>query len=172
MPDGIVIARIARPWGNKGEVTADIHTDFPERFESVRAVTLRRNASERPARLEGFRFHKGRVLLKFEGSDSISDAETLVNYDVVVPEEELFAHAEGEDFFYDFQLVGCEVVDRAGAVLGEVKGLLRTGAGAILEVKRKGAPDAMIPFVDEMVPEVDVEARRIMVELPEGLLDL
>jgi 16S rRNA processing protein RimM len=172
MPQGITIAHIARPWGNKGEVTADILTDFPERFEAVSAVTLRRGGAERAARLERFRFHKGRVVLKFEGSDSISDAETLANFDVVIPEEELHRLPEGEGLYYDFQLVGCAVVDRAGGAVGEVRGVMRTGAGAILEVKRPKGPDALIPFVDEMCPEVDVAAKRITVELPEGLLEL
>jgi 16S rRNA processing protein RimM len=153
-------------------VTADILTDFPERFEAVATVTLRRGVTERPARLERFRLHKGRVVLKFEGSNSISDAETLANFDVVVPEEELHRPSDAEDFYYDFQLVGCVVVDRAGEALGEVKGVLHTDAGPILELKRPRRPDALIPFVDAFCPEVDVEAKRITVELPEGLLDL
>lgn len=172
MSDGIVIAHVARPWGNKGEVTADILTDFPERFEAVTAVTLRRGGASRPARLEGYWFHKGRVVLKFEGSNSISDAETFVNYDVVIPEEELHALPEGEPVYYDFQLIGCAIVDRDGNPLGEVKGVMRTGAGVLLEIKVPGRPDALVPFVEEFCPEVDVEAKRITVELPEGLLDL
>src|SRR4051812_25352013 len=95
-------------------------TDFPERFDDVGAVTLRKGVSERPAELEGHRFHKGRVLLKFVGVDTMSDAEPLAGYEVVVPEEELYELPEGEDLYYDFQLVGCAVETRGGERIGEV----------------------------------------------------
>jgi 16S rRNA processing protein RimM len=170
--DGIVIARTLRPWGNKGEVSAEILTDFPERFADVKKVRLRRGGTDREATLKGHRFHKGRVLLKFEGANTISDAETLVNFDVVISDEELYQHGEGEDFFYDFQLIGCCVVDREGAMLGTVARVIHTGAGPLLEISRPRESTALIPFIDEMCPDVDVEAKRITVELPEGLLDL
>jgi 16S rRNA processing protein RimM len=172
MAEGIVIARIARPWGNRGEVTADILTDFPERFADVSAVTLRRGAEGRPESLEGHWFHKGRVVLKFAGVDSISDAEPLAGFDVVVPEEELHDLPEGEDVYYDFDLVGCTVATAAGDPVGEVDGVVRTGGGSLLSVRRRGGGEALIPFVDEICVDVDTEARRITVELPEGLLDL
>jgi 16S rRNA processing protein RimM len=168
---GIVIARTLRPWGNKGEVSAEILTDFPERFADVKSVTLRRAGNDRVATIEGHRFHKGRVLLKFAGASTISDAETLVNFDVVIADDQLFEHAE-DDFFYDFQLIGCSVVERAGTVLGEVTRVLHTDAGPLLEISRPQASSALIPFIDQFCPDVDVESKQITVELPEGLLDL
>src|SRR5688572_10104209 len=106
--EGIVIARLARAWGIRGEIAADLLTDFPERFDDVSEVTLRRGAERRTAEVESHRFHKGRVLLKFVGVDTMSDAELLRGFDVLVGEDEL--HELPEDFFYDFDLVGCEVV--------------------------------------------------------------
>lgn len=170
--DGIVIAHIARAWGIRGEAIADILTDFPERFESVEGVTLRRGATERHADLVSHRFHKGRVLLKFAGVDSMSAAEELVGCDVVVPEGELFELPEGEDLFYDFDLVGCDVVTTTGEPVGTVISIMRTAAGELLEVERPGKSVALIPFVDEICPEVDVDAKRVVVDPPEGLLDL
>lgn len=172
MSEGIVIARIARPWGNRGEVTADVLTDFPERFDAVERVTLRRGALEREGELEGYRFHKGRVLLKFRGADSISDAEPLAGFDVVVREDELHALPEGEDIYYDFQLVGCGVETPEGEPVGEVKSVMRTGGGVILALRQPNGREALVPFVDDICVEVDVEARRIVAALPEGLLDL
>jgi 16S rRNA processing protein RimM len=172
MAEGIRIARIARAWGNKGEVTADLLTDFPERFDDVEAVTLRRGGQERAAELEGHWFHKGRVVLKFVGVDSISDAEPLAGCDVVVPEEELYELPEGEDVFYDFQLAGCAVVTTAGEAVGEVNGVVRTGGIDLLSVRRPGRDEALVPFVDEICVEVDVDDKRVVIDPPEGLLDL
>jgi 16S rRNA processing protein RimM len=162
--EGIRIAHVVRAHGIRGEVAADMLTDFPERFDDVAEVTLR------PAEVEGHRFHKGRVLLKFAGVDSMTDAERLRGFDVVVPEEEL--HELPEDFYYDFDLVGCAVVTTSGEAVGTVESVLRTGAAELLSVRRAGGGEALIPFVDEICPEVDVEARRIVVDPPEGLLDL
>jgi 16S rRNA processing protein RimM len=170
--EGIVIARIARAWGIKGEVFADILTDFPERFDDVTTVTLRRGATERPAELEGYRFHKERILLKFAGVDTMSDAELLAGFDVVVPEEELYELPEGEDLYYDFDLVGCRVETAEGDEVGEVERVMRTGAQELLVVRRPDGREALVPFVDEICPTVDVEGKRIVVDPPEGLLEL
>ena len=171
MAEGIVIAHIARPWGRRGEVTADMLTDFPERFDNVSSVTLRRGATERSADLERHWFHKGRVVLKFAGIDTISDAEPLAGLDVVIPEQELHALPEGEDLYYDFDLVGCSVETAAGERVGDVERVLRTGGGQLLSVRRSGR-EVLIPFVDEFCVEVDIAAKRVIVELPEGLLEL
>jgi 16S rRNA processing protein RimM len=172
MTEGIRIAHIVRYWGNKGEVTADLLTDFPERFGDVAAVTLRRGGDERAADLDGYRFHKGRVLLKFAGVDSISDAERLAGYDVLVPEEQLYELPEGEDVYYTFQLGGCAVETTSGEPVGTVSGVLNTVGGDLLSVKRPGRDEALIPFVDEICVDVDLDARRILIDPPEGLLDL
>jgi len=105
----IVVARVARAFGIRGEVSAEILTDFPERFENLSSVTLRRTGFERTAELERHRFHKGRVLLKFRGIDTMSDAEPLAGCTVEIPESELYELPEDEDVYYDFDLVGCVV---------------------------------------------------------------
>jgi 16S rRNA processing protein RimM len=168
--EGIRIARIMRAHGIRGEVAADLLTDFPERFDDVSEVTLRRGAEERSAEIEAHRFHKGRVLLKLAGVESMSEAEQLRGFEVVVPEEELYALPE--DYYYDFDLVGCSVVTVAGEPVGTVESVLRTGASELLTVRRPDGQEALIPFVEEICPEVDVEARRIVVDPPEGLFDL
>ena len=170
--DGIVIARTVKAFGIRGEVAAEILTDFPERFAHVDSVTLRRGGERREATLEGYRFHKERVLLKFAGTDTMSDAELLVGFDVVVADDELYELPEGEDLYYDFDLVGCEVVTASGEGVGTVESVMRAGAQELLSVRRPGGREALVPFVDEICVEVDVAAKRIVVDLPEGLLDL
>ena len=161
-----------KAFGIRGEVAAEVLTDFPERFADVESVTLRRGADERSATLEGHRFHKGRVLLKFAGVDTMSDAEQFVGFDVVVADDELYELPEGEDLYYDFDLVGCEVVSTSGEAVGTVASVMRTGGQELLAVRRPEGREVLVPFVDEICVEVDVAAKRIVVDLPEGLLDL
>ncbi len=161
-----------KAFGIRGEVSAEILTDFPERFDATEAVTLRRGSDVRPATVDGHRFHKGRVLLKLAGIDTMTDAERLVGYDVVVPDEQLYELPEGEDLYYEFDLVGCAVVTTDGIDVGSVETVLRTGAQDLLTVRRQTGAEALIPFVDEICVEVDVEAKRIVIDPPEGLLDL
>ena len=112
------------------------------------------------------------MLLKFAGTDTMSDAELLVGFDVVVADDELYELPEGEDLYYDFDLVGCEVVTASGEGVGTVESVMRAGAQELLSVRRPGGREARVPFVDEICVEVDVAAKRIVVDLPEGLLDL
>ena len=91
--------------------------------------------------------------------------------DVVVPESDVFT-IEDDDVFYEFDLVGCTVELAGGEVVGTVGSILHTGAGELLSVVREGRTDALVPFVDEICIEVDTDARRIVIDPPEGLLDL
>lgn len=170
--DSIVIARIARAFGIRGEVAADILTDFPERFDDVTTVSLHRPGVDRIAELERFRFHKGRVLLKFAGIDTMSDAEPLAGCTVEVPASELHELPEDGDRFYDFDLVGCAVASVDGEDIGTVDSVVRGGAGDLLSVRRASGKEVLVPFVDGICVDVDTQAKRITVDLPVGLLDL
>ncbi len=161
-----------KAFGIRGEVAAEILTDFPERFEDLSEVTLRRGPNERAAELERHRFHKDRVLLKFADVQTMSDAELLVGFEVVVGDDELFELPEGEDFFYDFDLVGCTVVTVAGEAVGVVDSVLRTAGQELLSVRKGDGREALVPFVDEICVEVDVAGKRIVVDPPIGLLEL
>jgi len=172
MAEGVCIAHIVRYWGNKGEVTANVLTDFPERFDDVETVTLRRGGVERNAELAAYRFHKGRILLKFAGVDSISDAEVLAGYDVIVPDGELHELPDDEDVYYAFQLAECHVVTTSGDEVGTVSGIVETGGADLLAVRRSGRDEALIPFVDDICLDVDLANKRIVIDPPEGLLDL
>jgi len=166
-----VIARIARARGIRGEVACDVETDFPERFDSLDRVTVWMPTGARlQLAVEGHWFHKGRVILKFEGYDTMTAAEQLVGGRLVVAEAD--RDLLDEDEFFEYEIVGAEVFTTDGASLGRVARLMRTGGTDVLVVEGRAARELLIPFADDICTEVDVDNRRITVSLPDGLLDL
>ena len=169
MEDLVAIAKIARPHGIRGEVSADVLTDFPERFNGLKSVTaLMPNGERRDLKIEDFRFQKNRVLLKFAGFDSMDLAETLRETEICIAESE--AVALEEDEFYDWQLEGCSVETIEGENLGTVKELMRNGATEILVVAGE-EKEFLIPFAAAICTEIDIENKLIRVDAPEGVLE-
>ncbi|HMQ04924.1 MAG TPA: ribosome maturation factor RimM [Pyrinomonadaceae bacterium] len=168
-PELVAIAKIVRTRGLRGQVVAEVLTDFPERFEGLREVTaLLRQVERRRLKIEDFWFQKNRIVLKFEGVDSIEAAEDLRGAEVCVDEEA--AVELGENEFFDWELIGCSVETVAGEGLGTVREVMRTGGTEVLLVD--GAEgEFMIPFAEAICVEVDVEAKRIVADPPEGLLE-
>ncbi len=122
----VAVARIVRTRGLKGEVVAEILTDFPERFELLDAVTAVRESGEHlDLRIEKFWFQNGRVILKFEGYDTVEAGETLRNAEICVPESDA-VELETDEYF-DWELAGCKVETISGEEIGEVRELMRTG---------------------------------------------
>jgi 16S rRNA processing protein RimM len=154
----------------RGEVVADLLTDFPERFEGLEDVILRPldGAGRRELKIEKFWFQKGRVILKFAGLDTIEEAEKLRDRDVCVPEED--AVELEDDEFFDWQLAGCRVETIDGNAIGEVTEVMRTGGTEILVVAGDGK-EYLVPFAETICTEVDIENKIIRVDPPEGLLD-
>ena len=164
----VAVARIAKPRGLKGELAADILTDFPERFVSLVDVTaVMPDATKRELKIEKHWFQSGRVVLKFVGLDSIEAAETLRNADICVQEDD--AVDLEDDEYFDWQLAGCEVKTLDGTVIGTVRELMRTGATEILVVD--GEKEYLIPFANSICTDVDIENKVIVVDPPEGLLE-
>jgi 16S rRNA processing protein RimM len=179
------LAQIRRPQGRKGEVFADIFTDFPEKFAERRRVWLLRDstvavaghpampASPREAELTEHWLHKGGVVLHFSGVDSITEAEALAGLIVVIPRTERAALDEDEVYISD--LIGCELVDVAGAdpvPVGNIEDVDRTAGPAALLVVKGTAGEVLIPFAQSYLRKVDLEAKRVEMALPEGLVDL
>ena len=166
----ISIARIARPQGVRGEVIADILTDFPDRFAELTEVALLRDGRVLGIfELEQHRFHKGRVLLKFAGYDDADSAEELRGASVVIDREELIELEEDE--YYLFDLEGCEVVTIDGQSLGTVVRVNDYGAAPVLMVKNQ-TREFLIPLTRDICPDVDIDHKKIVVNPPQGLLDL
>ena len=167
----VSIARIVKTHGLRGEVAAEILTDFPERFQLLDRVFLGAAGAAREERLESFRFaHRSRVILKFAGRDRIEEVEELVGCEVRVPESERVVPPE--DVYFDSDLEGC-LVYQGDNLLGRVDSILKVGESASnLVVVDERDREFMIPLAREFVRRVDVADRRIEVDLPPGLTDL
>jgi len=166
------------PQGRRGEVAAELHTSFPERFAERRELAgLAKDGSHRALQLEEHWFHKGHVVLKFAGVNSISDAELLAGMELQIPEEQRAELEAGAAYTSD--LVGCEVMDRtpSGLVVIGAVAEVRFGAGEapLLVVRRKRGEreeEFLVPYAEAFLRQTDLAARRIEMELPEGLLEL
>lgn len=167
--DLVAIANIVRTRGLKGEVVADVLTDFPERFLGLDNVTAVRLSGERfDLKIEKYWFQNGRVILKFSGYDTIERGETLRNCEICVPESD--AVELEDDEYYDWDLEGCRVETIDGEVIGEVRELMRTGGSELLVVQGE-TKEYLIPFAEAICVEVDVENKLIRIDPPEGLLE-
>lgn len=170
--DLITVAFTVRTRGLRGELVADLLTDFPERFEALENVILKnKDGRQESLKIEEFRFQKNRIVLKFAGVDSIETAQPLINCEVCVPESDA-VELEDEEF-YDWELEGCAVVSAEGRKLGRVREVMRTGGTEILVVAREDAPgkDYLIPFAEAICTDVDTRNKSIRVDPPEGLLE-
>lgn len=166
----VSIARIVRTHGIRGEVCADLLTDFPERFASLAQVRILCAGTRHWEELEGYRFHKDRVLLKFRGRERPEEVSELLGAEVQIPERQRLPLPQGT--YYDSDLVGCRVLQE-GEVKGEVTGVLKLGKGAAnLVVENPHGQEFMIPAVREFLTRVDVERGVIEVKLPPGLAEL
>lgn len=174
----LTLARILRPWGRRGEVAAEVLTDFPQKLAQIKEAWLAEGRS--PARrisVRSCRIHLGQAIFHFEGIQTISEAETLRGLEVRVPLEE--RARLGSDRYYITDLVGCQIwEDGANAHLGVVQDVQRAGdeqstiPEAWVLVINTPAGELLIPLAAEICTRVDIQARRIEVRLPEGLREL
>ena len=185
----LVLAHLLRPQGRKGELLAELSTDFPERFEDRRRVFLAApgfdggESEARAAEVVGFWLpvgkNEGRVVLQFAGIDTISAAETIAGLDVLVPlEDRLLLQDES---VYISELIGCTVYDGSKqiGVVEDVQFAMTADGGRrlddaapLLTVKSAGGDEILVPFAKAFLVRVDTEAKRIEMELPEGLIEI
>ncbi len=187
------LALIRRPQGRKGEVFADILTDFPEKFaerkrlwllrgtpgaDGVKSAPVKANPAARNVELIAHWLHKGGIVLHFAGVDSISAAEELAGLVVAIPREE--RTVLGDDEVYIGDLIGCTLVDvggtgRSGAgpvEVGEIEDVDRTTGPVALLVVRGAEGEVLVPFAKSYLRRVDVKGGRVEMALPDGLVDL
>ncbi len=171
----ITVARVVKTQGRRGEVAADLFTDFPERFEQRRHLwALQNDGKRRELDLQEFWPHKGRMVFKFAGIESIDDAEKLIGSEIQIPREQRAELEEGTVFVSD--LVGCTVTARSDEdtprELGQVDDVIfGAGEAPLLQIKNKGK-EYLLPFVERFIEKMDVAARQIAMRVPEGLLEL
>ena len=169
--DPIVVARIVKTRGLRGEVVADLLTDFPDRFENLESlIGLSPDESRRSLEIEEQWFHGNRLVLKFAGFDTIDEAKELVNYTLAVPAEDRIELPE--DSFYEWELIGCRVETVGGELVGEIAGVMHTGGVEILKVVDDTGRDRLIPMASDIVLEINKEKKLVRIDPPEGLLEL
>jgi 16S rRNA processing protein RimM len=168
LDDFITLARVVKTQGRHGEVAVELHTDIPGRLHAgMRVFALADDGTRRELKIEDAWPHKGWLVLKFAGVDSISDAEVLVGNELQVPLSERAELEPGAAYVSD--LVGCAVFDH-GREVGVVNDV-RFGAGeAPLLVVGSGKNELEIPYAQEFLLKTDLEHKRIEMNLPEGLL--
>ncbi|MGH9616475.1 MAG: ribosome maturation factor RimM [Acidobacteriaceae bacterium] len=173
------LARLIRPQGRRGELIAEILTDFPERFADMRNAFLWRGDGIPPAAItiEQSWLHKGKVVLKFAGVDTISAAEAMRGAEVVVPAAERMPL--GLESVYISDLIGCEVLDtsgeddRDGRAVGKIRDVIQQNETTdLLIVRSKDGREHEIPFAKAYLARIDLEGRRVEMKLPAGLLEV
>lgn len=173
-PKFVVVARIVQPQGRRGEVLADILTDFPEKFAERKQLWLGNEGDSSPRKyeLQEHWFHKGRLVLKFAGVDSISDAEKLKGNLVQIPSE--LRTSLDTDSVYVSDLVGSEVTDAGGErrEIGVIADVQQPTGAAPLLIVRTNKTEYEIPFAQEYVVHFDAEKKSLEMKLPPGMLEV
>ena len=158
----MAVGQIAAPWGVRGDLKVQPLTDFPERFQRGAALWVRGHRHE----VQRSRWSRGSVYLGLSGIDSRNAAEEMRGAFLEVPESDLTPLPEGQ--YYRFQVIGLEVRTPEGRSLGQVAEILSTASNDVYIV-RGGPRELLIPAIEDVVKEVDLEAGRLVVELPEEL---
>jgi 16S rRNA processing protein RimM len=166
----LVVARVGRAHGIKGEVTVEVRTDEPELRLGPGAVLATDPATAGPLTIETGRVHSGRLLLRFEGVRDRTGAEALRNILLIadVDPEEL---PEGEDEYYDHQLMDLDVVLVDGTEIGRITEISHLPSQDLFVVERPDGSEVYVPFVQEIVVEIDLEEQRAVIDPPPGLID-
>lgn len=172
MGDRIAIGVIRKAHGVRGEASIEPWTDSVKRFSDVASVTLVSpdERETRDARIESVREHQGRALVKFSGIDSPEDLRALHGWTIEIPEEQARELDDDEYFLHD--LPGLTLVDAEGNERGVVIEVYEGGGGILLNVQRADGRKFDVPFAADLCTNIDLAAKRMTVNLPEGLDDL
>lgn len=166
----ITLARVVKTQGRHGEVAAEVHSDIPDRFAAgMKLFALDKQDARRELEIEDIWPHKGLLVLKFSGVDSISDAEVLLGCELQVPRAERAELEQGWNYVSD--LIGCTVFNH-GSAIGRIDDV-QFGAGeAPLLIVTSGSQKFDVPFADAYLESVDVARRQVRMNLPEGMLEI
>jgi len=166
----LLVGTVRRPHGLRGEVSVEVATDFPERFVPGSVLYWSAGVRRRVLTLRSARRHGARMLMCFEGVPGPEAAKDLAGGELSIPARE--AVPPPADFYYGHEVDGWSCFDVAGNVLGVAKGLAGTAAGPLLSVETPAQKEILVPFVRPLVVSLDRTERRIVLDLPDGLLEL
>ena len=164
----LAVGRIVKAHGVHGEVSVDVLTDFPERFDTTEWIYLGNEFEAEAYRLKKFRWHKKNILLTLEGVDDRDQAGRLRGLCVQVPIGDVVPLPEGD--YYLYELIGLQIVTTNGQTLGKVVNILETGANDVYVVETPDKTDILLPAIPDVVKEIDTDAGKITVELIDGLI--
>ena len=166
----IAVARAVKARGLRGEIVADLLTDFPERFAQLEhLMAIRPDGSRQSLQIEERWLQGKRLVLKFAGYDSVEAARSLIGCELAVPESERIELPA--DQFYTWELIGCRVETIAGEEIGVVRDVTPTGSAEILVIDGHNR-ELLVPMAEEICVEIDIERKLIRVDPPEGLLEM
>ncbi|MEU2431216.1 ribosome maturation factor RimM [Streptomyces sp. NPDC007861] len=166
----LVVGRVGRAHGIKGEVTVEVRTDEPELRLAPGAVLATDPASAGPLTIETGRVHSGRLLLRFEGVRDRNAAEALRNT-LLIADVDPDERPDESDEYYDHQLIDLDVVLADGTQIGRITEISHLPSQDLLIVERPDGGEVMIPFVEEIVTDIDLEEQKAVVDPPPGLID-
>lgn len=169
MDNRLEIGKIVNTHGLRGEVKVVPWTNTPDVFEDIEYVYVK-GKEEKKFEISNIKYQKNNIIVKLKGLDDITDAERLKNAVLTTDREQLPELSEGEYYIED--LIGCEIFSEEGKSYGRLDDVINTGSKDIYVVKRQGMKDLLIPVIDEVVLNIDIEAKKIIVRLMEGLEDL
>lgn len=169
MEDLLQVGAITQPHGIHGEVKVFPTTNDVRRFKALKEVILDTGREKLTLEIEGVKFFKQYVILKFKGFDNINDIEKYKGKPLLVTREN--AVKLGRDEYFIADLIGVEVYDEDGQYLGVLKNVIETGANDVYEVTFEDGRDVLLPAIKQCILDVDIENRRMKVHIMEGLLD-
>ena len=165
------VGKIVNTHSLKGEIKVISSTDFEEeRFKKGSKLLITRgNQLIREVIVESYRNHKNFLLVKFEGIDSVEEAEKLKNLQIKIDSDEVGELEENE--FYFHQIIGCEVFDENDKNLGEIIDILTPGANDVWVIKGENGKEILIPYIEDVVKKIDITSKKVNIEVMEGLID-
>ncbi|WP_313990161.1 ribosome maturation factor RimM [Gemella morbillorum] len=165
------VGKIVNTHSLKGEVKVISSTDFEEeRFKKGSKLLITRgNQLIREVVVQSYRNHKNFLLVKFEGIDSVEEAEKLKNLQIKINSDEVGELEENE--FYFHQIIGCEVFDENDKNLGEIIDILTPGANDVWVIKGENGKEILIPYIEDVVKKIDITSKKVNIEVMEGLID-
>ena len=165
--DYLEVGKIINTHGLKGEVKVMSWTDFPEDFEKLEYVIAKKRSGEEQLNIKSIKYQKNNLNIKFDGIDSIEQAELYKNTVLTVPKDALGELPEG--VYYIADLIGCTVYETSGNEIGILNDVFSTGSNDVYDIKRNGMKNLYVPIIDGVIEDVDTENKKIIINIPEGM---
>lgn len=167
--DYLEVGKIINTHGLRGEVKVTSWTDFPQDFENLEYVIAKRRSGEERLGIKNIKYQKNNLIIKFDGIDTIEQAELYKNAVLNVPKDALGELPE--NVYYIADLIDCTVFDADGGKIGILNDVFSTGSNDVYDIKRDGKKNLFVPIIDGVVKDVDIENKKIVINIPEGLED-